>query len=276
MAIKISFNKFLKGIALILSLILVVVFTIYTIAWFTFTKRAEAYLNAMWQNKADFTITGDQPRFSGYPLVPTAKFSGTIEHISSLKITTPELIFTGFPAPHQTQILDAPHGIQISSNYLERDLNFDYAYLQFTAPRIPYSDKREDVAAWQQAGHQLIIQNIVLQSGKIYAHGSGTMGLDENLQLSADITARVVGMETLFDAIAAEKGEKTIAIARNFFDMLSQVDEKTGEKYFETTLKIQNRGLYFGPMRISGLPEIKWRSEQPPAVPSRSPLNRLE
>jgi hypothetical protein len=252
-------KKFLKGLALTISAFILVVFGIYSIAWYTFTKRAEVYINAIWQDKANFTITGDQPRLSGYPFVPTAKFAGTFDYLSAFKFTTPELFFSGFPAPQQTQTLDAPNGLQISSTYLERDLNFDYAYLQFKAPALPQSDRREDITAWQKSGRTFTIQQIILKSGKIYAHGDGTFSLDENLQLSANINARIVGMDVLFDDLAAEKGEKTIAIARNFFNMMSQVDEKTGEKYFETTLKIQNRGIYFGPMRISGLPEIKWR-----------------
>lgn len=256
---NVKFKKFLKGIAITLLLIVLVLFSIYSLAWYSFTKRTEAYLNAIWQDKENFTITGEQPRFSGYPLVPTAKFSGTFEQVAGIKIDTPELIFTGFPVPHQIQIFDAPQGLKISSPYLERDLNFDYAYLQFVAPRIPASDKRDDVAAWQKGGHQMIIQNVVLKSGNIYARGSGTLGLDDDLQLTADINARVIGMDTLLDTIAQDKGEKTIAIARNLLNMMTQIDPKTGEKYFETTLKIQKRGLYFGPMRISGLPELKWK-----------------
>lgn len=256
---NVRFKKFMKGLAITITAFLLVVFSIYSLAWYSFTKRAEAYLNTMWQDKANFTMTGELPRFTGYPLVPTATFSGTLEHISSLKITTPQLTFTGFPAPRQVQTLDAPKGIKISSEFLERDLNFDYAYMQFRAPRIPSSTSREDVEGWQKAGHQLVIDQIMFSAGNIYARGSGTMGLDENLQLTADITARIIGMETVFDTLAEEKGEKSIAIARNFFNMMSQIDEKTGEKYFETTLKIQNRGIYFGPMRISGLPELKWK-----------------
>ena len=268
-----KFKKFIKGLAIFISLIAVVVFTIYSIAWYTFTKRVEVYLNTVWQDKAAFTITGDVPHFTGYPLVPTATFSGTFEHVSGLKIETPELIFTGFPAPRQIHMLDAPKGIQISSPFLDRDLNFDYAYLQFIAPRLPASDRYEDIEGWQKAGHQLVIQQMILSAGAISARGSGTLGLDDNLQLSADITARVIGMDLFFDMLAEEKGEKTIAIARNFFNMMSQVDEKTGNKYFETTLKIQNRGLYFGPMRISGLPELKWKQVSQPVSRGRLPLN---
>lgn len=271
---NVKFKRIIKGIVFALSAIVLVMFSIYSMAWYTFTKRAEVYMNMGWQDKANYTVTGEIPDFTGYPFVPTAKFAGTIEHGSGLKIETPEIIFSGFPAPRQIQTLDAPHGLKISGDILERDLTFDYAFLQFRGPRIPSSNRQEDVESWQKAGHDVTIEQIILKAGNVYARGSGTMGLDDKLQLTADITVRVIGMESLFDTLAADKGEKSIAMARSFFQMISQIDAKTGEKYFETTLKIQNRGLYFGPMRISGLPEITWKSEKPPVVPSRSPLNR--
>ena len=265
-----KFKKFITGLLLTCSAFILVVFTIYSMAWYTFTKRAEIYLDALWSDKADFTISGERPRLRGYPFVPTSTFSGEVEHLASgTKIVTPQLIFSGFPAPQQTLTLNAPQGIRIASNFLERELNFDYAYLQFKSPTLPSSNAYEDISAWQKKGRTFIIEQIILKSGKIYARGEGTLSLDDNLQLSGNITARVVGMDVLFDDLAAEKGERTIAIARNFFNMMSQVDEKTGEKYFETSLKIQNRGLYFGPMRISGLPEIKWKQAQPQALPAQ-------
>lgn len=271
---NVRLKKFLSGIILTISVFILGFFAIYSVGWYVFTKRAEIYIDAVWKNKADFTITGDEPNITGYPYVPTASFAGTIEH-PDFKLITPELIYSGFPAARQTQILSAPKGIQISSSYLERDLNFDYAYLQVVPPKLPASDQREDVEAWQKSGQTFVIQQIILKAGKVYARGEGTFSLDENLQLSANINARIIGMDVLFDDLAKEKGEKTISIARNFFEMMSRIDEKTGEKYFETTLKIQNRGIFFGPMRISGLPEIKWRQVQvqPQAVPARLPLN---
>ncbi|MBL8642072.1 MAG: DUF2125 domain-containing protein [Alphaproteobacteria bacterium] len=254
-----TFKKLIKGILLTLTLIISIIFSIYSLAWYSFTKRAEAYLNVIWQDKSHFTVTGDIPRFSGYPFIPKAKFSGTFKHISGIDITTPELIMTGFPAPFQTQMLEAPQGIQITSNYLERPIKLDYGYIQFKIPHLPASDTREDINTWQKTKQPITVEHFVIQTGSIYARGSGTIGLDDNLQLNADITTRVIGLETLLDSLAAEQGERSIAIVRNLFNMMSQIDDKTGEKYFETSLKIQNRAIYFGPMRVSGIPELKWK-----------------
>lgn len=252
-------KSFLKTIFLFLGFAFGIVFLIYTMAWFSFTKRAELYISQFLASPS-ITTTSEHPKFSGYPLVPKAEFKGELKHQSGLVINTPIITYSGFPAQKQVQSFEAPQGIKISSSYLDRDLNFDYAYLQIRMPsHAPASDRKEDVLAWQKSDTPFIIQQIVLNGGNIYAHGSGYISLDENLQIVANIDARVVGMDFLFDEMEKEQGKKTLAIARNFFNMMSKVDEKTGEKYFETTLKIQNRGIYFGPMRISGLPELKWR-----------------
>jgi hypothetical protein len=251
--------RIIKGLCIAAVVISAVVFIIYSFGWFAVTKQIEAHINSINKQKL-ITITGELPRFGGYPLVPKANFSGTISHESSLVIGTPNILYSGFPTVGQIQTLEAPNGLKISADFLERNLNFDYAYLQLRIPNsLPMSGEIEDIRHWQRSNSQFIINQIVLKSGQIYARGDGTLSLDENLQLAANINARVVGMDIMFDEMAKEQGEKSVILARNFFNMMSKIDEKTGEKYFETTLKIEKQGVYFGPMRISGLPKLIWK-----------------
>lgn len=260
--------RIFKGLTLAAALLLVIGVLLYTMAWFAVTKRAEAYLIASSKDPS-LTITGDIPSFSGYPLPPEAKYSGTIEHASGLKIEIPQLNYSGFPVPNQLQYFEAPNGFNISAPFLDRLLNIEFAALQVRVPRtLPNTMKSADIEAWQKSDDPFLINKLVLNSGYISAIGSGTLTLDENLQIKANIQARVVGMDRLLDDIEKEQGKKNVTIARNFLNMLSKTDDATGQKYFETTLKIQNRGIYFGPMRLTGLPEIKW-SGQTATVPRR-------
>jgi len=250
--------KLSKGLCLGILIVFTIVLIIYTFGWFALTKQIEAHINSI--NRQEIVIiTGNLPRFSGYPSVPKASFAGSIAHKSGLLIETPNILYTGFPTVGQVQTLEGPEGLKISAKFLDRDLNFDYAYLQMRLPRhLPISGRVEDIKSWQKSNDPFIIRQIVLKTGEIYARGDGTLSLDDDLQLAAEINARVVGIDILFDEMAKEQGEKSIIMARNFFNMLSKIDEKTGEKYFETTLKIQKQGVYFGPMRISGLPKLIW------------------
>ncbi len=247
-----------KGLAQICIIIACALFIIYTLSWVAFTKRAEAYLNQAWMNKS-IEITGEQPRFTGYPSVPESRFSGTIKHPSGFHLTIPDLYYSGFPLLHQLQFIEAKKGFQLSAPFLEQDLNLDYAALQIIFPyRFPMTPRKQDIEKWQKSNSPIIIPAMIFSAGHISATGQGTISLDDNLQIKADFDVHVTGMNTLLDELEGIQGKKTIAVARSFLNMMSKTDEKTGEQYFETTLKIQNRGLYFGPMRLSGLPEIKW------------------
>lgn len=250
--------RLLKGLCIAVIAISILIFGIYSLAWFAVTKQISAYINHIVQQK-EVTVTGDIPHFIGYPSVPEAHFSGIIEHKSGMKVITSELNYRGFPTLGQVQTLESLKGLKISANFLEQDLNFDYAFLQLRLPyRLPASNKKEDVQAWQTLNSPIKIHQIILKSGNIYARGDGTIFLDEDLQISADINARVVGLDIFLDELEKTQGSKSIALARNFYNMMSAIDEKTGEKYFETTLKIQKQGIFFGPMRVSGLPKLVW------------------
>jgi hypothetical protein len=255
---KNKFFKLVKGFCLVILLAVTIVFAIYTAAWFAFTKRAEAYMNLVWANK-EFTITGERPSFTGFPLPPEARFSGSFAQKKGFTLITPDLYYSGFPVIGQLQYIEPVQGLKISSIYLDQDIQLDYAAMQIRIPlSFPSDMKRESVSAWQETNAPFTIPKIVLKAGEISAIGSGTVSLDENLQIKADIDARVIGMEKLLDDMEEKNGKRNIAIARNMLNMLIKTDELTGQTYFETTIKIQNRGLYFGPLRITGLPEIKW------------------
>lgn len=258
---------FLKAIILTLVSIIAIMFAIYTMAWFALTKKAEVILATLWTDK-NFEITGKPPIFSGYPMPPKTHFSGSLTHVSGLKIESDSLDYYGFPVAHQIQFFDAPHGINITAPFLDRPLTFDYASIQIRLPyHFPKDLTRDSLLAWQKSNDPFYIPNIVLGAQTISAIGSGVVSLDENLQITADIQARVIGMDSLLDDLEKEQGQKTIAMARRFLDMMAKTDEKTGQKYFETTLKIQNRAIYFGPMRISSLPEIIWDGDHNPHDP---------
>lgn len=258
--------RFLKGILFTLTAALILVFAIYSMAWFALTKRAEVIVATLWTDK-DFTMTGQPPAFHGYPLPPETHFSGSMTHLSGLSIQIPDLYYFGYPAPHQIQFFEAKNGLSFTAPFLNTPLTLDYLAIQIRPPyRFPTTHRYDDVKAWQENNTPIVIPFLSLKAGTLSATGSGTVGLDAHLQITADMTARVMGMEDFLDTLATEHGEKTIAMARNFLTMLSKTDPTTGSRFFETTFKIQNRGIFLGPMRIAELPEMTWDGAPPPST----------
>jgi hypothetical protein len=254
--------KILQGVGIALSLIIVLFFCIYSIAWFTITKKIELAVGSLWSNPT-FEMTGTKPGYTGYPMIPSTSFSGILKHDSGLMFKTDLMTLNGFPAPNQIQMLETKTGFTIAANFLERELKAEYAYLQFRTPKyFPANTEKQNMLNWQKATEPIEVQKIIIKAGHLAADGSGTIGFDENLQLTANIEARVTGIEAMFTELEKEQGEKTIAVARSFYNMLSKTNEVTGEKYFDTTLKIQNNALFFGPMRLTSLPKIDWEDAQ--------------
>ena len=254
--------RFTKGLFKITTSLMALVFIIYTLAWLAFTKRAETYIDSIWHD-ASWQATGIAPKFTGYPLPPELSFSGRIQHKSGFYLESQDLYYFGFPLLGHIQFIEAPKGFNLGSPILNQDVHVDYAAIQMRLPyQLPIAGDVSSAQTWQKSNAPISIPKMIVNAGTVSATGSGTISIDEKLQIIADMNIRVFGMDSLLDSLKETQGDSSIDIARSFLNMLSQKDEKTGQTYFETTLKIQNRGLYLGPMRIASLPEIKWTGEK--------------
>ena len=248
---------------------------IYTFAWFGFVGKAQEQIDKFWSEapkEQSIILEGEAPKIKGYPLTPRMAYTGKIRHESGFGLDFPELIYRGFPAPLQLQTISAPRGFTANVPMAGRILKFDSAILEFVPPRRwPKSNNWDDMKAWQKDSDPVIIQNLEFTMGKVNIKGDGVMGLDEALQLHGFANVRVVGMDELLNDLVATNAvqEKDIKIARQFLKMLSQVDEATGQEYFETTLRVQANSFYFGPLRFGVVPDLVWPGAPASTVPQR-------
>lgn len=250
----------------------VLIFAIYSMAWFAFVKQAQRMIDYAWSNMTEtgYTISGEKPEFRGYPFPPHLEFSGKITNQYGLSIDIPEMEYVGFPASTQVQFFDFPKGFKLVAPFLSRPLVIDGLSAQIRIPaQLPLSARPDDLREWPKQENPFRIERLVARSGMIIVDGDGTIGLSETLQLDGMLNTRVQGMNLLFDQMAMEGNfpKKDMDAAKGFLEMLSKNDPDTGQKYFETTLRIQDRGAFFGPLRIATIPELKWG--EAPTSPKR-------
>lgn len=254
-------NKFIKLTTTILQICIClacIVFIIYSLGWIAFTKRAETYMDKIRQNPS-WTITAETPHFTGYPLPPELHFAGRAAHKSGFYINTKDLYYFGFPLLGHIQFFETKDGFNIGSPFWDGDIHIDYAALQIRLPyQFPIPTDLKHIENWQKSDTPISIPKFAIQFGNMSMDGYGTLYIDENFQPIADLDIRIYGAEHFLDNMEQTQGQKNVAVARGLLNMLTQKDEITGETYFATTLKIQNRGVYLGPMRIATLPEINW------------------
>ncbi len=262
-------NKPLKIILLVTLSLLLIAAVGYTIFWKQLETHINQQIDTMWADAATqgVVITGEKPRMTGFPGLPTIKFQGTITDATGLLMTCPEITYTGFPLPGQRMKLDLPAGVTITGYGRPEPVIVNEAHLYILLPyNLPRGVEAADMQAWQASGGAIPIESLFLRTDILKIEGQGTIGLDEKLQLSGLIDTKMVGVDALL-ADLAERGVmqgKSAAMAQSFLQMMIKHDPLTNEPYIQTPLRIQNRGVFLGPLRVASLPELFWNSGNQP------------
>lgn len=257
----------------------VVALVAYYVFWFTLATALTQQVDSGWEatEASGARIIGEKPKVGGFPFAPKVTFSGMITESNLTSWSIPKIEFRGYPLPGFTQYLELPKGVEISGPAFRRPVVLDEAYLTVRLPlNLPTTFNETTVRAWQQAQGALPVERISFKAKELSVTGSGVLSLDEKLQPSGQIMTRVVGMDALLADLTEEgilKGQSAI-MAQSFLQMINQKDPETGEVYFETPIRVQNRGIFLGPMRVATLPEIVWTGMIPdPNSIRRTPTN---
>ncbi len=251
----------------LLALLLVGVGTYYVV-WFKVANELSRQVDSGWAatEAAGASIIGNKPRVAGFPFTPTVTFSGMITEKNGTAWTFPEITFKGFPLPGFSQHLEAPKGLEITGPLFPRPIQLDEAYLTIKLPlNLPTAFNETSVRAWQKTNGEMPVERISFKAKELNVKGQGVLSLDDKLQPSGQIMTRVSGMDALLADLTEQgimKGQSAI-MAQSFLQMINQKDPQTGEVYFETPIRIQNRGVFLGPMRVGNLPEIVWQGMIP-------------
>jgi len=255
-------KRLLKALGIMFLLAVGLFILLYTSAWFAITKRADAYIALIWASP-DFTFSSSPPTLSGFPLAPEFDYSGIIQDRNGFRLELPNLYYSGFPLNGQQQYLEAKNGLTLSAPFLENIIHIDYAAMQFRVPyHVPARFHAEDLEKWRDRNEPLQITKFVIQYKKASILGMGNLTLDDNLQIKGDFAIRLLGGEDILNEMGNKMSSQNLAMIQSFYNALSQYDEETKTRYFETTLRVQNNGVYFGPLRIATLPRISWEGQK--------------
>lgn len=254
-----------KKLGIIFFIAIALAFAAYSAFWVVVAKQIDSQISTVWvsMGAAGTKTDGVQPKVSGYPFPPTVTFKGTVTAEDGTRWTFPELTYRGFPLPAFHMALNAPQGFGIQGALFPQPVSVDEGYLSIILPsNLPGSMSIENLTAWQQAGGVIPIEALYFRAGELKIQGMGKLNLDEQLQLAGQVDARIVGMGMLLQDLTARgvlQGGSAV-MAQNFLNVLSQEDPVTKEKFFVTQIKIQKRGVFFGPLRIGYVPEINWQA----------------
>lgn len=245
----------------------------YYMFWFSVAAEIERQIDLAW-DKAQVqgvTITGQKPRVKGFPGYPQIYFSGFVYEQNGTQWTLPAVYLRGFPVPGFDVALEMPQGMSIGGKPYPHPVELDRFFLSIHLPsQMPASTDVKEIRAWQQSGHVIPVNMIAFKVKEMMVQGQGQVGLDERLQITGQIMTRVVGFDSLL-ADLTEKGMmkgKSAVMAQSFLQIINQKDPKSGETFFDTPIRIQNHGVFLGPLRVATLAPMVWEESGDDRLPT--------
>ena len=253
----------LKKTGIVLASLAVLLFAAYSAFWWTVSSQISRQIDTLWisMGAGGATTTAEKPEPYGFPAPPTITFKGTVTEANGTIWNFPDLTYRGFPLPGFMMALETPQGFSIQGPMFPHPIEISEASLFVLLPHdLPGSMNSETLRVWQEKGGTIPIEYLLIKSGELNVLGQGFFALDEQLQLAGTVNARITGMESLMATLTEKgvlKGEGAV-MAQSFLQMLTKVDPVTQQKFFDTQIKIQKRGVFLGPLRIGYMPEIVW------------------
>jgi len=122
-----------------------------------------------------------------------------------------------------------------------------------------YQSTTDAVAAWHVAGGVIDVADTTLQIGPLRASLAGPVSVDEALQPTARVQARIQGLETILRA-GVQTGAVTREMAQLFqgiAGLMSRPDEN-GVPTVELPIEVRNRGVFIGPAKVADVPPVTW------------------
>ncbi len=113
---------------------------------------------------------------------------------------------------------------------------------------------------WSQAGGTLEIERLDVNWGSLSWLSSGTVALDEELELIGAVTVQVVGLFETLDQLARARviQRRVASIAQVILGTLAR-QTPSGHSLLNVALSLQDKGLYANGIRLVEVPRIPWK-----------------
>ncbi|PZP55797.1 MAG: hypothetical protein DI586_05715 [Micavibrio aeruginosavorus] len=256
-------KKIIGSLISVISALIILAFIAYGIFWIYVAGQMTKTLDTVWNHQEEYQITidGEQPGITGFPAPPKATFSGSITDRNGFSYSSPEFSYQGFSFPTQSITIAAPQGMDFSGPIFKTTIHLDDFLLRVRLPAdFPSRYDRQTLSAWRSKGGNIPIESLRIYRSSVKMEGEGYVTLSQTLQPEGEIKVKVSGLDDLLHEFVQNGtiGEKQAIMAQSLLNLMSQKDETTGVSAINTALRIQDGGVYLGPLRVAAIPEWKW------------------
>lgn len=219
--------------------------------------------------KLGIRIEGPPPAVRGYPRAPSVVFSGRLIAGDSV-VEIPRAAVSGMPFPGGRMTVDFPGGIALRGQVDPEIWSLGSLLVRFAVPEtLPEDFTAEGLRPWAETGGRLELTEIALTKRSLAASGSGSIGLDRDLQPAGQLGIKMTGDFIDFLSFLKSRnviGTKEAVIGGAVLTALSRPDPETGAASVGASFTLQNRTLLFESLKLAEMPEAVWPWRHPPAA----------
>lgn len=238
---------------------------VYSVAWFAAANQIAKVLPLGAKIlEANGIIIDQYPQeVAGFPGWPRVDITGTViftQHDVIAVFPTASLSLRLFPFPGL--YFNADQGFTLSPAYAVNAFTIALALPK----SLPTSFDYAELERWAQEGGNIPVKKLHIRYGDLVSDGEGTVSLDKNMQLSMTIQTKTQGL----DSVIAELVEKKVIdtqkalMTQSLLQLFHVTDAETGETFMPLPIRIQNSGVFLGPVRVATMSPIVW-PDKPPA-----------
>ena len=112
---------------------------------------------------------------------------------------------------------------------------------------------------WRDGGGRVIVDNIVVEGSPFALSGSGNIYLDENMQPSGHLTAKITGLLPTINRFrdAGLIRDSDAVVAKMTLAALSQ-KTSDGRSFLNLGVEVKENIIYLGPIAIGKMPPLTW------------------
>jgi hypothetical protein len=124
---------------------------------------------------------------------------------------------------------------------------------------LPSGKLAKVAAAWRDAGGTIELDNLLLSWGGLGAAATGTVALDQDLQLIGGFSGAIQGYDKVLTALVQNGHMRATdaGLARIALTMLAKAGPD-GKPEIKTAFTIQNGQMFLGPAKLGKAPRITW------------------
>ena len=124
---------------------------------------------------------------------------------------------------------------------------------------FPSGKLAQAAAAWRDAGGTIELDNLQLSWGGLGAAATGTVALDQDLQLIGGFSGAIQGYDKVLTALVQNGHMRATdaGLARIALTMLAKAGPD-GKPEIKTAFTIQNGQMFLGPAKLGRAPRITW------------------